>query len=135
MIRTATFTTTLITALLVGTMFGIWFGYNPEGISGPAYVEVQQGAIRALNVSMPALGAICILLCIVCAILSRSASTLVYLYIAAAVLLVTAGLITRFFNQPINAIVMTWNAQNPPAEWTALRDQWWRWHIDRKSVV
>jgi hypothetical protein len=29
-------------ALLVGTMFGIWVGYNPAGLSATAYVEQQQ---------------------------------------------------------------------------------------------
>jgi len=35
--------------------------------------------------------------------------------VAAALCLVTAGLVTRFLNQPINAEVMTWSIQSPPA--------------------
>ena len=51
--------------------------------------------------------------------------------IAAGVCLAAAGLITRFLNQPINAIVMTWSAAAPPSDWTGLRDQWWYWHVVR----
>jgi uncharacterized membrane protein len=129
------FVTVLLTGLLVGTMFGIWLGYNPATLSGPAYVEVQQNAIRALNLTLPALGAICIVLCLVCAIMTRDARAQALTYVVAAGLLVAAGLITRFLNQPINAIVMTWDPQSPPAEWTLLRDQWWQWHILRTGIA
>jgi uncharacterized membrane protein len=53
------------------------------------------------------------------------------LLVVAVLLLVAAGLITRFANQPINAIFMTWNPQAPPPDWTLLRDNWWFWHILR----
>jgi uncharacterized membrane protein len=132
--RIVAFATVLLTALLVGTMFGIWFGYDPHGISGPAYVEVQQSAIRALNVPMPVLGAICVLLCLVCAYLNRGVPAQAYLYLAAAGLFIVAGLITRLLNQPINAVVMTWSPQSLPPEWELLRDQWWQWHILRTGI-
>jgi uncharacterized membrane protein len=51
--------------------------------------------------------------------------------VAAALLLILAALVTRFSNQPINAVVMTWNAQAPAANWAQLRDEWWQWHIVR----
>jgi uncharacterized membrane protein len=130
-----TFSALLLSALLVGTMFGIWFGYDPQGVSGPAYVEVQQRAITALNVPMPILGAICIVLCLACAYLGRHERGKLYLFLAAALLLATAGLITRFLNQPINAVVMTWNPQSPPSEWIVLRDRWWQWHMLRTAVA
>jgi hypothetical protein len=44
-------------------------------------------------------------------------------------------LITRFLNQPINAVVMTWNPQRSPAEWAPLCDQWWQWHILRTGIA
>jgi uncharacterized membrane protein len=125
------FATIFLTGLLVGVMFGIWLGYNPAGVSGPAYVEVQQAAIRGLNVTLPVLGAVCIVASLACAFMAREDRAQLCLYLVAAALLIAAGLITRFLNQPINAIVITWNAQSPPAEWTALRDQWWHWHIWR----
>jgi uncharacterized membrane protein len=53
------------------------------------------------------------------------------LLLTSAALLIAAALITRLGNQPINAIVATWDALRPPAGWEALRDQWWHWHVIR----
>ena len=124
----------LLLALLVGTMFGIWAGYNPAALSASAYVEQQQNAIRSLNTLLPAIGAACIVLTIWLAILAKDDARARYLLVAAAVCLLAAALVTRFGNQPINAIVMTWNPQSPPAEWAQLRDAWWQWHMVRASA-
>ncbi len=121
----------LVMALLVGTMFGIWVGANPAQLSPPAYVEQQQNMIRSFNTLLPVMGAVCILLVIALAVLSRGEGRKRALFFAAAALLVAAGLVTRFANQPINAIVVTWSAQSPPEDWTRLRDEWWRWHVVR----
>lgn len=48
-------------------------------------------------------------------------------------LLVAAGLITRFGNQPINAVIMTWGAV-PPDGWQMIRDTWWNWHLARLAA-
>jgi Anthrone oxygenase len=53
----------------------------------------------------------------------------------AAAILIAGGLITRFGNQPINAIVATWNANSPPPEWEALRDRWWHLHVIRTWIA
>jgi len=45
--------------------------------------------------------------------------------------LAIAGVVTRFGNQPINAVVMTWSPEAPAANWMELRDTWWHWHILR----
>jgi len=47
----------VVLALLVGSMFGTWVGYDPAGLSASAYVEQQQNAIRSLNTLLPAMGA------------------------------------------------------------------------------
>jgi uncharacterized membrane protein len=117
----------LLTALLAGTMFGIWLGFNPAPLTATAYAEVQQNAIRALNVSMPALGVVCIVLNAALVVLIKDKYAR-YLLVAGVLCLIAAGLITRFANQPINAVVMTWNPQAPAANWTELRDTWWHWH-------
>lgn len=121
----------MLLALLVGTMFGVWVGFDPAGLSASAYVEQQQNAIRSLNVLLPAMGAVCIVLAIALAITARDDARDRTLLAAAAVLMIVAGLVTRFANQPINAIVMTWSAQAPAANWAQLRDTWWHWHIVR----
>jgi uncharacterized membrane protein len=121
----------LLAALVAGTTFCILVGYDPTGISGPAYVEVQQGAIRGLNVLIPALGGACILLTLADAWLSRAERGRAVVLLIAAGFLIAAALITRFGNQPINAVVIGWDAQHPPPEWQALRDRWWHWHVIR----
>jgi uncharacterized membrane protein len=124
----------LLLALLVGTMFGIWAGYDPSALSASAYVEQQQNAIRSFNTLLPVIGAVCIVLTAWLAILAKEDARARYLLVAAVVCLLSAALVTRFGNQPINAIVMTWNPQSPPAEWAQLRDTWWRWHTVRASA-
>jgi uncharacterized membrane protein len=125
------FANVLLTGLVAGAMFGIWLGFDPRSLSPSTYVEQQQNAIRALNVAMPVLGAICIVLTIAHAILVRTRRSAFRLLLIAALSFVIAGVVTRFGNQPINATVMTWRPTAPPARWAEARDQWWRWHIVR----
>src|SRR5204862_107869 len=61
----------LLAALVAGTIFGIWIGFNPKELSSLAYVEQQQNAIRALNVLMPLLGLVTILITLLSAFLQR----------------------------------------------------------------
>lgn len=121
----------LVLALLVGTMFGIWVGFNPAALSATAFIEQQQNAIRSLNTLLPAMGAACIVLAAILAVLSKNSRLSRFLLVGAVALLLFAALATRFANQPINALVITWSAQSPPSDWTQLRDQWWQWHIAR----
>ena len=121
----------LILGLLVGTMFGIWVGYSPLGLSATAYVEQQQNAIRSLNSLLPLMGAACIALAIWLAIVAKNDRRTCFLLLAAVACLFVAAVVTRFCNQPINAVVITWNAQNPPPQWTQFRSEWWYWHIVR----
>jgi uncharacterized membrane protein len=123
----------IVAGLVVGAMFGIWLGHNPATLSAGAYVEQQQEAIRSMNVTMPALGALAIALALLSATKTSGgwARTLV---VAGALCLAASGVVTRFRNQPINRVVMAWSAQAPPAEWRALRDEWWRWHVLRTGT-
>ena len=125
------FVSLLLTSLLVGAMFGIWLGFDPAVLTSQAYVEMQQNAIRALNTSLPALGLICILLTAALAVLVKDDKRGRYLLVAATICLAIAGVVTRFGNQPINSVVMTWSPEAPAANWTELRDAWWHWHILR----
>ena len=121
----------LLVALVAGTTFGIWVGYDPAGLSAATYLEQQQHAIRALNSLMPALGAICVVLTLALAVMAKRSPGARYLTVAALLCLVAAGVVTRFGNQPINVQVMTWTAQTLPPNWMQFRDWWWQWHVIR----
>jgi uncharacterized membrane protein len=128
------FTNLLLAALVVGAMFGIWVGYNPSGLSAGAYIEQQQSAIRTLSATMPFLGALAALLTLGSALLDRNDRRRFSLLIAAFSCFVGAGIVTRFLNQPINSVILTWSAFSPPANWTELRDKWWQWHVVRTVI-
>ncbi|MCF8237743.1 MAG: DUF1772 domain-containing protein [Saprospiraceae bacterium] len=121
----------ILAGIMAGAVFVIWIGYNPQGYSSETYIEQQQAAITALNTLMPLLGMLTLVLTIISAVQQkRDRPVLITLFIAAG-FMIASGLTTRFGNQPINAIVMTWDKAAAPADWTALRDQWWSFHIVR----
>jgi hypothetical protein len=128
------FANLVLAALVVGAVFGASLLLNPRGLDVNSYITLQQQAIRTMNSVMPALGAATILVTIIAAVLGRADRERLCVHLAAMVCFVAIGLITRFLNQPINAIVMTWRAELPPSNWTLLRDAWWRWHLVRLAV-
>jgi Domain of unknown function (DUF1772) len=125
------FTNLLLAALLVGAMFAVWLEFNPAALNAGTYVVVHQHAVRTLDPALPLLGAATILVTIAAAVLGRADSTRLWLLIATAACFAASGLITRFLNMPINAIVMTWRTDSLPSNWMALRNAWWRWHCLR----
>jgi len=125
----------ILAALLAGTMFGIWIGYNPIDLSASAYVEHQQNMVRQLNVLMPLLGLLTILITLISAFIQKQSRIFFISLLIAATLLVVSGLITRFGNQPINDKVMTWAINSPPGNWIELRDKWWSLHIIRTIIA
>jgi uncharacterized membrane protein len=131
---TIDFCNLLLASLVIGAMFGIWLSFNPAGLGAAAYVLQQQHGIRTLNGTMPILGALTILLTIIAAVLARIDSARFTLLLGATACFVAVALITRFLNQPINAIMITWSPDSPPANWTQLRDAWWRWHVVRLII-
>lgn len=130
-LNTVRFVFLLTLSLVVGAMFGILAGYNPLSLSATAYVEQQQNAIRSLNTLLPLMGAVCIVLAVGLAVVATNEPKTRFLLVAAVICLLIAAVVTRFYNQPINAVVVTWNAQSPPSQWTQLRAEWWQWHIVR----
>ena len=129
------FITIVMAGLIAGTLIGIWLGFNPKNYSVSTYLEHQQGAIKALNTLMPLLGLITIILTLVSAFLQKSNKAVFITLIVAAILMVISGLVTRFGNQPINKIVMTWNNADVPTNWIELRDKWWSLHKIRSLTT
>jgi hypothetical protein len=121
----------MLIALVAGSTFGIWRGYDPAAYSDLTFLEVHQGAVRGLNVLLPVMGAGALLLTGILAAFSRRERSVVVTYLAAFALMAAAGAITRLANQPINAEVMSWTRDAMPANWAEMRDAWWNWHILR----
>jgi hypothetical protein len=117
--------------LVAGSMFGIWRGYNPSALSATASVEQHQQAIRGLNVLLPILGAVTIVLTMAIAVHVRQKRLALLTFVVAALLFTVSGIVTRVHNQPINSIVMHWDAHTPPPEWLGMRETWWHWHVIR----
>ena len=126
--RLIRFFNVVMVALVAGSIFGIWLGYNPKDLSAPTFIEQQQSAITDLNTLMPILGLSTILLTFASAILHKKEKRVFAILLMAALCLIISGLTTRFGNQPINSIVMTWDMNTPPDNWMELRDQWWTYH-------
>ena len=118
----------LAAAMVSGSVFGIWRGYDPAGYSPAAFVEVHQGAVRGLNVLLPAIGLATILLTVILTVQAGRQSRAFPLYLLAVLGFLAGGIVTRFGNQPINAVIMQWTPASMPADWQAMRDSWWTWH-------
>jgi len=121
----------LLAGLLAGSVFVIWAGYDPSAYPYETYVDQQQGAIRGLNTLMPLMGFSTLLLTALSAYQQRDNRPVLITLVIAMVFMVGSALTTRFGNQPINAVVMTWDKASPPQDWTILRDQWWSYHCLR----
>jgi len=121
----------LLFAMVAGSVFGIWRGYDPTSYAAATFIEMHQGAVRGLNVLLPGLAFVSIALTVALAWQARGKGSALWLYLGALALMIAAGIVTRFFNQPINAQVMTWTADQLPGNWAELRAAWWNWHLLR----
>src|SRR5512147_446010 len=116
------FVDVILGALLVGAMFGVWLLLNPARRLPGLYITLHQQAIRTLNTALPAFGAATVILSLMSGVLARGQSVVFALQIATAICFAAAGFITRFQNQRINATVITWKSDAPPANWMELTD-------------
>ena len=121
----------LLAGLIAGTLFGISIGFNPKNLTATTYLEQQQSVIKSLNFLMPLLGLITILLTLTSAILQHTHRNIFIPLLIAAGFLMVSALVTKFGNQPINSIVMTWNKSNMPSGWVELRNKWWSLQLIR----
>ncbi len=121
----------IIAALLAGTSFGIWIGFNPLNLSPSTYIEQQQNTIRALNALMIMLVFSSTVITIISAFLQKSNKPVFFTLLLAAIFFILCIVISRFGNQPINKIIMTWSRDSLPTNLSDLRDKWWTFHIIR----
>jgi hypothetical protein len=124
----------IVAALLAGASFGIWVGFNPLNLSPSTYLEQQQNTIRALNALMISLVVMATVITIISAFLQKSNKPVFIMLLIAAGFFIACMFISRFGNQPINTIMMTWTIDSLPRNWSLLRDKWWSFHIMRTTA-
>jgi amino acid permease len=125
------FSNVIIAALLAGVSFGIWIGFNPLNLSPSTYIEQQQNMLKALNVLMIALVFSATIITIISAILQKSNKPVFITLLITSLLFISCIVISRFGNQPINKIIMSWTPGSIPNNLSELRDKWWTFHIIR----
>ena len=121
----------ILASLLAGVSFGIWIGFNPVNLSPSAYIEQQQNMLKALNVLMITLVFSATVITIISAFLQNSNKPVFITLLIAAAFFISCILISRFGNQPINKIIMTWTTGSLPDSLSELRNKWWSFHIMR----
>ncbi len=102
------FVNLLLAALVAGSVFGIWVSFNPMSLSSASYVEQHQSLVKGFNTLLPSLGGVIIVASFWIAYLNKANQSVMILFLMAAVFFLLTGLLTRFGNQPINSLVMTW---------------------------
>lgn len=121
----------IVSALLAGTSFGIWVGFNPLNLSPSTYIEQQQNMIRALNFLMIALVFSATIITIISAVLQRGDKQVFIPLLIASLFFIACVVISRFGNQPLNNEIMKWTSGIIPSNFSELRDKWWTFHIIR----
>jgi ABC-type proline/glycine betaine transport system permease subunit len=121
----------IVAALLAGISVGIWIGFNPLDLSPSTYIEQQQNTIRSLNVLMISLVVFATVITIISAFLQKGNKEDLIVLLIASLFFISCILISRFGNQSINKIIMTWTTDSLPANLSELRDKWWSFHIMR----
>ncbi len=121
----------ILVALLAGTSFGIWMGFNPMNYSASTYIEQQQHLVLSLQTLLVSLVIIATLVTFASAFLQRKNRKIFIALIFAALFLLSCIVITRLGNLPIQKEMLTWNANSFPENWTTLRDKWWAFHVTR----
>jgi len=121
----------ILAALLAGTSFGIWIGFNPMNLSPSTYIEQQQNMLQSLRTLMVSLIVFATIITILSAYLQKHDNSTFIFLILAAVFFIACALITLFGNKPIDDIVIIWTKDAIPNNWTELRDNWWSFHLLR----
>ena len=127
------------TGLLAGIFLGHRAGVSQAGprLAPATFIQLQQ-LIHGIYVRMmPPLVLGAVISSIVWAILLRADSTrsALWLVFLASMALVVAAALTRAVNIPINAQLMTWNIDAPPANFRDIWQPWERVHSIRTGLA
>jgi uncharacterized membrane protein len=135
MLAISRLTAVLLTGLLAGSGLAISLLEANLGGSSSFYTEYKQLVIRAYTIPLPVLGGGSILASVAIAFLGRRYGMTLWLALAAALLVATGLVITLLVHFPINAQIMTWSPQSPPADWRQLADRWREANLIRSAAA
>jgi len=127
------------TGLLAGIFLGHLSGVSQAGphLAPGTFIQLQQTIHGVYAKMMPPLVLGAVISSIIWAFLLRGGSTLYSLWLvsSASVLLAVAAVLTRAVNIPINAKLMTWSIDAPPANLGGLWRPWERVHSIRTVLA
>ncbi|MEV0396663.1 DUF1772 domain-containing protein [Polymorphospora rubra] len=124
----------LLLGLFAGGVIFTVLAPSLRELPGPAYVRYWQ----ALNVdygrAMPVLLLTCVALLVATSALSyRRGGATFALSLAATLLTIGVIVLTVTWLEPLNSTANSWNPDEPPDTWSALRDRWWSLHLVRTA--
>jgi uncharacterized membrane protein len=131
----AVITTGLAAGIFLGHRMGVSFARLV--LSPSSFVQLQQVIHRYFVRMMPPLmlGAVGTSIAWVVLSVGRPPSLAFWLVAAAALAMVVAAVLTRVVNVPINARLMTWRVDAPPADLVTLWAPWERIHSVRTVLA
>jgi hypothetical protein len=121
-----------------GVFFGTVASLTPSkrSFDSQTYVTVQQATIRNLRPVMGVLLPASVLANLAVLVTTDGADTKARRNAMIGLLGPLASLLlTAKWELPINAQVMTWHPEHPPAGWTAHRDRWETVHLTRAATA
>jgi uncharacterized membrane protein len=122
------FANVILAALLAGTSFGIWFGFDPSRFSAPVFIEQHQAIVRSLGFILTTMVILAAIVTALAAYHQRGNKWNMLLLTGAVFCFVACFLISVFGNRPVDNVVMTWTPLTYPRDWTKQRDQWRFYH-------
>ena len=97
-------------------------------------IRMQQGMLRTFGRVMPILLPLTSVLIVVTAVVAPAGAPRTVWIIAAVVAAVLVGF-TLIVNVPINNRTLTWDAEQPPADWEEQRHRWHRYQGLRATLL
>ena len=136
-LRLARFANLMLASVLVGNEFGSWAAVHPALAALPAgaHVRAEQALTRRYGRLMPAVMTATVASCAPVLALLPDRRSAPYRLTLAGMLCYLAMLgVTFAGNLPLNRRTLALSADDPPADWPALRARWDRWHTLRNAL-
>jgi len=133
----ARFVNLLLAGSLAGNEFGGWVGFHPALGTLPtsAHIQAEQEVTRRFGRLMPGYMTATVVSCLPILSLIRDRRSVAFRAALGGMLCFLTMLgVTFAGNMPINRRVLALSADEPPADWRALRARWDSWHTVRNGL-